>query len=760
MTLPRGRHLNPLRLLSSAKHFAHCFCVDFMKKIGVHSFDVVSMADAARDAGGAAEAAALYRQACAQFPHRYDLRVQLANMLKDSGAKAEAEALYRALIEERPQDADVRVQLGHLLKQCGLLEEAIASYRAAFDLDPSNIAAQAELGAAGLLDGEGAGVDARLALAGLAVRVSDLVDEVARMRALLPDPARIVAYPPDGYGRLRRETAIPIPPEGDAAELTIVVDLSGPPCDAREAAEGFFALSASLRDQTYADWTAIFVTDEPEARAAILRTATADARFRLVEPGSPHWEGALADGWMVFLNPSARLETRALAWVARLAACGGADAVLCDEERVELLNGLQRRIEPILRSCPDFDRMLAAGVASGLTAIRGTALSRQPDGPLDERVALALLAAAGAGRAAVVPLPLLSRRRVVPEAMDQLLARAAASASASGQEFEARPSTRFPTVLDIGWPSEPGRRIGVITLTRDHAEDAELFVASLRETATHPDRLRFLIIDTGAETVGARAALDRLASTEAVQVQRRPEPFNWSGLNNAGVAESEADLLLFANDDMRMLSPGWDDRIAGQLSRTGVGAVGARLLYPSGRIQHAGVLMGWEGLTIHDGLGAPESDAGPESRWIAPRAVAAIDGAFLATTRALFERLGGFDDAQLPIAFADVDYGLRLRAQGYRLIFEPHVEVEHHEGKTRGVDWDDPWKEARFRAEAAVMRRRWRKWMDIDPSVNPHWAEIGQPFRYLRIPPAEALSAWIALCASGDPWRVNPSGDS
>ena len=88
------------------------------------------------------------------------------------------------------------------------------------------------------------------------------------------------------------------------------------------------------------------------------------------------------------------------------------------------------------------------------------------------------------------------------------------------------------------------------------------------------------------------------------------EPFNWSRLNNRAAELSEEPLIVFANDDMVMLSDAWDRQLRGLLSRPEVGAVGTRLLYPDGTVQHAGILFDWQGLAIHDGLYEPQTEAG------------------------------------------------------------------------------------------------------------------------------------------------------
>src|SRR5205807_1509352 len=125
-------------------------------------------------------------------------------------------------------------------------------------------------------------------------------------------------------------------------------------------------------------------------------------------------------------------------------------------------------------------------------------------------------------------------------------------------------------------------------------------------------------------------------------------------------------LIVMANDDMVMLTDAWDRQLRGLLSRPEVGAVGTRLLYPDGTVQHAGIMLGWNGGDVHDGRHEASTEAGPGRRWHVTRAVSAATGAFLAIRRETFLAHGGFDAAGLPIAHSDIDLALKLRSSGLK----------------------------------------------------------------------------------------------
>jgi hypothetical protein len=192
--------------------------------------------------------------------------------------------------------------------------------------------------------------------------------------------------------------------------------------------------------------------------------------------------------------------------------------------------------------------------------------------------------------------------------------------------------------------------------------------------------------------------------------------------------------------------------LRGLLERAEIGAVGARLLYGDDTLQHAGILFGWRGAEIHDGLYESSFEPGPGSRWHVTRAVSAVTGAFLATRREVFLAHQGFDEVGLPVACSDTDYALKLRVSGLKILWTPEITLYHHESKTRGLDHLDPEKRARSAAERAVLEARWGAALDADPSLNPLWHNATLPFRLVSAPSQSRLWAHIERCAKVNPW--------
>ncbi len=724
---------------------------------GLAPTKIVAAADAARDAGDPERAARLYAAAVSALPDRDDLYVQLGNMLKDCGRREEAEEVYREAMARRPEDADVRVQLAHLLKLSGRRGEALALYRAAHALDPDDRQTQVELASLGDPRGQARLAD-RVASGDvedpthvLSARLETLAAEIAALRAGLPDAAREAVTPATLYDQFRRRYRTPPPPPvADGAPRFVVF------IDADAATlEGLYGLLASLRAQSRRAWRAVAAGQSDPARRVVERAAATDPRLRWFHgPASAVWDDLDADEWAVALRGATRLEPEAFAWLAAARERGPAEALITDDDcATENEDGRVVRSAPALRGAPDFDQILSAGCDAALIAVSGAALRSSPPGPAAERVAHALLGAAMRGRAGHAPLPLASRETTSPRPAPtaQLRERAERFAKQTTAPFSVAVSSRFPDVLDVRWSPGAPQRVAAIVPTRDNGRDVERLVDSLRETAAEPEAVSVLVIDNGSREDETREAFRRLEASPLVGVMRIDEPFNWSRLNNLAAERAQGDILVFVNDDARMLSPDWDRRVVGHLTRSNVGAVGARLLYPDGSVQHAGMLFGHRGLTIHDGYGADAGDPGPDRRWIAPRAVCAVTGAFLATSRSHFERLGGFDAVDLPVGYSDVDYALRIRQDGLRVLYEPHIELVHEESKTRGLDWMSVERAARDRAEARVMRRRWGASLDFDPTVNPHWSDFGRPFQHLRCPSHDTLMRHVGVI---EEWRT------
>jgi O-antigen biosynthesis protein len=193
----------------------------------------------------------------------------------------------------------------------------------------------------------------------------------------------------------------------------------------------------------------------------------------------------------------------------------------------------------------------------------------------------------------------------------------------------------------------------------------------------------FVLVDNGSVQPETQTLLERLARRPDVQVVADARPFNWSALNNAAVALARGEVLLFLNNDIEAHQPGWLDLLAAQAMRADVGAVGARLLYPDGRLQHCGVVIGVGGAADHVLAGLDGGEPGYLNMAITSRECAAVTGACLATRREVFDALDGFDES-LGVDLNDIDYCLRAQRAGLTVLYEAGAELIHHESPSRG----------------------------------------------------------------------------
>lgn len=298
---------------------------------------------------------------------------------------------------------------------------------------------------------------------------------------------------------------------------------------------------------------------------------------------------------------------------------------------------------------------------------------------------------------------------------------------------EILPNRFDPTLTRIRWTlPNPPPHVSILIPTRDNAPMlARCLDGLLHRTADAP--LEILIADNGSTDPAACALLDELGRTPRIRVLPHPGPFNYSAINNRLASQARGDILILLNDDVEVTHPDWLAEMVGHAIRPEIGAVGARLLYPNGTIQHAGIVLGvgrfenGPGLAGHFGLAAPATDPGYANQFITTRQVSAVTAACLAIRHQVWIEIGGLDEANLPIALNDVDLCLRLRARGLGIVYTPFAELLHHESASRGSD-QAPEAADRFQRECRWLRDRWGDTLHNDPFYNPAFSRFDHSF--------------------------------
>jgi GT2 family glycosyltransferase/tetratricopeptide (TPR) repeat protein len=700
------------------------------------------------------------------------LRLQYADMLRESERFAEAEMVYQSVLADQPDDWHVSLQLGHCLKSLGRWQAALDAYRRAAGLAPFSPAPQRELFLMGQRQTQESLFTAQLrqggveALMEVAHQVIQLRSTLGRLVDMLPDVQAQMAFPIGSYDRFRDIYDVPLPLPIRVPRSFGILLLAD-----REPLETLRSQITAVRLQTYERWTLYIIGSDLARRRVAEEAAASDARIvwseTFPDEGAAVAEQrvALSSGgdWILLLAERALLNRRALEWFASVTDIGIATAFVTDEETATRERAWVRRSSPQLRQVVDYDTLLEMNTFGETIAVEHEEYLALANKLATNSVSTArsslLLTLSHNGRVGHIPCALVSRDgTTTPDAAEAANAHDEAvrahldEAALVGRVqlgLRTGPLPRSPVLWRPGNPNEP---IVVIIPTRDNGLDVKRFIESLREKATLPDALHIVIADNGSRQPETLAILDAVAATKWGKVIVLDEPFNWSRLNNRAVETVGSSLLVFANDDMIMVSEQWDERLRGLLERPEIGAVGARLLYEDNTLQHAGILFGWRGSEIHDGLYESSLEPGPTSRWHVTRAVSAVTGAFLATRREVFLAHRGFDEVGLPVACSDTDYALKLRASGLKILWTPEITLYHHESKTRGLDHLDPEKRARSAAERAVLETRWGTALDTDPSLNPLWHNTTLPFRLVSAPSQSRLWAHIERCAAANPW--------
>jgi len=413
------------------------------------------------------------------------------------------------------------------------------------------------------------------------------------------------------------------------------------------------------------------------------------------------------------------------------AALGRADAAYSD-----CLQEVEGRARPWFKPAWDPDMCLAQGYVFGALALSAQALLRAgvaPGMPVAEAAARVL---ARASRRAVRHLPeLLYHQRQAPAEGAAPLPTGWAEAAMSawpGAVLTPRPG--HPGVHRVSWPAhDPLPSVAVLIPTRDRVDLLARAVDTLLGVTEYPAFIP-VVLDNGTTCPDTLAYLGGLCE-RGVRVLPCEGPFNFSRINNLGAAAVEADLLCLLNNDVEIVSPGWLMEMVSQLMRPGIGAVGAKLLWDTGMVQHAGVVLGIDGGAAHAGPLWAAEDPGYCGVNLTVRRPSAVTAACLLVRRAEYLALGGLDETAFPVNFNDVDLCLRLREWGRDIVWTPDAVMNHHESASRGRDLL-PARAARARRELDRLRARWGSVLAADPAYSPNLSRRGAPYEGLALPPA------------------------
>jgi GT2 family glycosyltransferase len=263
--------------------------------------------------------------------------------------------------------------------------------------------------------------------------------------------------------------------------------------------------------------------------------------------------------------------------------------------------------------------------------------------------------------------------------------------------------------------SDTGPRATLIIPTKDRFDLLYRCIESL-EKSTSLEEIEVIIVDNGTVQREARRLLDRLAHQDHFRVIQRLGTFNFAGFCNDAAGEALGSTLVFLNNDIEIISKQWLEPLLYWARQPEVGAVGAKLIYPNGRVQHAGVVVGIGGRAGHFERLLLRDDIGYLGRLSTPHEVSSVTGACLAVDKQKFNAVNGFDAVNFPVELNDIDLCLRLSERGWKSILLPDVVLIHRESASRGLV---PHPDKTYGKEHHCFRTRWMHKLRDDPFFHP-----------------------------------------
>jgi len=544
--------------------------------------------------------------------------------------------------------------------------------------------------------------------------LADGASEANRARAELFNQLMPLSTPMSDYQRWRAR--LPAPPGPLGALRGAVIAVGG----------GAMAETlASLDEQPPAHWIAASLP--PTAEPTGFRDADLQSFLR--------GEGAECD-FVLFTLSGTVLAPSALARIAgAFEQFGEARAVYGDLD-VQSAGG---STWPLAFPSFDYERMLEQGYCAYLFALRRAAALRAPSGEVSNLFRLFNSLLDGKANSALdivhLPVPL----GTLP-AFDR---GAAAQALANASRAFLRRKGVGATVTTCRGGSFPAARVArsiepprttIIIPTRNQRQLLEGCIDSIRP-AVERHNAEIIVVDNDSsdpDTLNYLSSIDKRIAT----ILRVPGPFNFARLNNRAAEAAGGEILCLLNDDVSALDHLWLDEMLSRIVEGDVGAVGALLLWPSGVVQHGGVVLGPRFEAAHAFRDRIDGDSGYGDLLRIAHECSAVTAACLMTRRRDYLEVGGMDETHFPVNFNDVDYCLKLRARKRRIVFTPHARLTHRESASRGLDHSAD-RRPRLERELRNLRAKWGGVLAADPYYSPILGLDPNPFTALAWPVRE-----------------------
>lgn len=518
----------------------------------------------------------------------------------------------------------------------------------------------------------------------------------------------------------------------------------------------------SIKRQIYPYWELCIADDAstlPECKAMLLQLAATDQRIKLIlREDNGHISAAsnsalsLATGdWIALMDQDDILSEHALFWVAkRINDCPDTQLIYSDEDKIDEFGV---RSQPYFKPDWNSDLFLSQNVFCHLGVIRVDLMHKvggfrlEFEGAQDYDLVLRCIEHVSPSQIQHIPRVLYHWR--MHAASTALSGNAKPYAVVAGERAlnEHCQRTGVDAVVEhVG----PGYRIryalpaveplvSLIIPTRNAHELLRQCVDSITSLTSYQS-YEIVIVDNGSDDLESLAYFTELAHRPNISVIRDDGEFNYSAINNLAVRQARGSVIGLINNDVEVISPDWLGEMVSIALQPGVGAVGARLLYPDRRLQHGGVVLGIGGVAGHSHKYLDEWQSGYFSRARLIQSYSAVTAACLVVRKDRYLEVGGLNEKELKVAFNDVDFCLRLREIGLRNVWTPYAELFHHESATRGAEIS-PAKQSRFNSEVDYMLKRWDHWLSNDPAYSPNLTLIREDFSYAAAPRLHSYKA-------------------
>ena len=276
----------------------------------------------------------------------------------------------------------------------------------------------------------------------------------------------------------------------------------------------------------------------------------------------------------------------------------------------------------------------------------------------------------------------------------------------------------FPSTYKVEYAVEGAPLVSILIPNKDHTGELAKALDSIFAKTAYPHYEIIIIENNSTEEKTFRYYEALQTAHENCRVVRYEGGFNFSAINNFGRKAARGEYLLLLNNDVEVIGGAWLGEMLALCAQPGVGIVGAKLYYPDDTLQHAGVIVGLGGYAGHSHKYAKRGGSGYMFRAATVQDLSAVTAACMMVKASVYDEAGGLDEG-FAVAFNDVDFCLRVRRLGCRVLFTPYAELYHYESKSRGLDTKGAAKE-RFEGERRRLKERWGGSLTRDPYYNPN----------------------------------------